>query len=62
VGAVEFSDRALSRVSRPELGGRLYSWSGVHELLIPHWAKDREIADKTINARAEIVDSAQSYR
>ena len=30
--------------------------------LIPYWAKDPKIAFKTINARAETVDSAPSYR
>jgi putative SOS response-associated peptidase YedK len=30
--------------------------------LIPHWAKDPKIAYKTINARAETVDTAPSYR
>jgi putative SOS response-associated peptidase YedK len=30
--------------------------------LIPHWAKDPKIAYKTINARAETVDTALSYR
>jgi putative SOS response-associated peptidase YedK len=30
--------------------------------LIPHWAKDPQIAYKTINARAETVETAPSYR
>ena len=30
--------------------------------LIPNWAKDPKIANKTINARAESVDTAPSYR
>jgi putative SOS response-associated peptidase YedK len=30
--------------------------------LIPHWANDPKIAYKTINARAETVDSAPSYK
>ena len=30
--------------------------------LIPYWAKDPKIAYKTINARAETVDTAPSYR
>ena len=30
--------------------------------LIPNWAKDPKIAYKTINARAESVDTAPSYR
>jgi len=30
--------------------------------LIPNWAKDPKIAYKTINARAETVDTASSYR
>jgi putative SOS response-associated peptidase YedK len=30
--------------------------------LIPNWAKDPKIAYKTINARAETVDTAPSYR
>src|ERR1700751_6213587 len=30
--------------------------------LIPYWAKDPKVAYKTINARAETVDSAPSYR
>jgi SOS response associated peptidase (SRAP) len=30
--------------------------------LIPHWAKDQKIAYRTINARAETVDKAPSYR
>ena len=30
--------------------------------LIPNWAKDPKIAYKTINARAETIDTAPSYR
>jgi putative SOS response-associated peptidase YedK len=30
--------------------------------LIPYWAKDPKIAYKTINARAETVETAPSYR
>jgi putative SOS response-associated peptidase YedK len=30
--------------------------------LIPNWAKDPKIAYKTINARAESIDTAPSYR
>jgi putative SOS response-associated peptidase YedK len=30
--------------------------------LVPNWAKDAKIAYKTINARAETVDTAPSYR
>ena len=30
--------------------------------LIPHWAKNQKIAYRTINARAETVDKAPSYR
>jgi len=30
--------------------------------LIPYWAKDPKIAYRTINARAESVDTAPSYR
>jgi putative SOS response-associated peptidase YedK len=30
--------------------------------LIPFWAKDPKIARKTINARAETVDTAPSYQ
>src|ERR1700758_3387992 len=30
--------------------------------LIPYWAKDPKIAYRTINARAETVDTARSYR
>jgi putative SOS response-associated peptidase YedK len=30
--------------------------------LIPNWAKDPRIAYKTINARAETLDTAPSYR
>jgi putative SOS response-associated peptidase YedK len=30
--------------------------------LIPNWAKDPKIEYKTINARVETVDTAQSYR
>src|SRR6516165_4990722 len=30
--------------------------------LIPYWAKDPKIAYRTINARAETVDKAPSYR
>jgi putative SOS response-associated peptidase YedK len=30
--------------------------------LIPNWAKDPKIANKTINARAETIDTAPSYR
>jgi putative SOS response-associated peptidase YedK len=30
--------------------------------LIPHWTKDSKIAYRTINARAETVDKAPSYR
>ena len=30
--------------------------------LIPHWAKDQKIAYRTINARAESVDKAPSFR
>jgi putative SOS response-associated peptidase YedK len=30
--------------------------------LIPNWAKDPKIAYRTINARAESVDTAPSYR
>jgi putative SOS response-associated peptidase YedK len=30
--------------------------------LIPYWAKDRKIAYRTINARAETVDKAPSFR
>jgi hypothetical protein len=30
--------------------------------LIPYWAKDPKVAYKTINARAETVDTAPSYR
>jgi putative SOS response-associated peptidase YedK len=30
--------------------------------LIPHWAKNQKIAYRTINARAESVDKAPSYR
>ena len=30
--------------------------------LIPYWARDPKIAYKTINARAETVDTAPSYR
>jgi putative SOS response-associated peptidase YedK len=30
--------------------------------LIPNWAKDPKIAYKTINARAESVDTAPSFR
>jgi putative SOS response-associated peptidase YedK len=30
--------------------------------LIPHWAKDPKIMNKTINARVQTVDTAPSYR
>jgi putative SOS response-associated peptidase YedK len=30
--------------------------------LIPYWAKDPKVAYRTINARAETVDKAPSYR
>jgi putative SOS response-associated peptidase YedK len=30
--------------------------------LIPHWAKDQKIAYRTINARAETVDKAPTFR
>ena len=30
--------------------------------LIPNWAKDPKIANRTINARVETVDTAPSYR
>jgi putative SOS response-associated peptidase YedK len=30
--------------------------------LIPHWAKDSKIAYRTVNARAETVDKAPSFR
>src|ERR1700736_6359358 len=30
--------------------------------LIPYWAKDQKIAYRTINARAETVDKAPSFR
>jgi putative SOS response-associated peptidase YedK len=30
--------------------------------LIPYWAKDPKISYRTINARAEIVDKAPSFR
>ena len=30
--------------------------------LVPYWAKDEKIGFKTINARAETVDSAHSFR
>ena len=30
--------------------------------LVPYWAKDEKIGFKTINARAETVDTAQSFR
>ena len=33
-----------------------------HWGLIPHWAKDKKIAAKMINARAETIDEKPSYR
>lgn len=30
--------------------------------LIPHWAKDKEIRNKTLNARIETIDKVPSYR
>jgi putative SOS response-associated peptidase YedK len=30
--------------------------------LVPYWTKDEKIGFKTINARAEMVDAAQSFR
>jgi putative SOS response-associated peptidase YedK len=44
----------------PETGER--SLDQLRWGLIPHWAKDQKIAYRTINARAETVDKAPSYR
>ena len=34
----------------------------LHWGLVPYWAKDEKIGFKTINARAETVDTAHSFR
>jgi putative SOS response-associated peptidase YedK len=44
----------------PETGER--SLDQLRWGLIPNWAKDQKIAYRTINARAETVDKAPSYR
>jgi putative SOS response-associated peptidase YedK len=44
----------------PETGER--SLDQLRWGLIPHWAKDQQITYRTINARAETVDKAPSYR
>ncbi len=36
--------------------------SGMHWGLIPHWAKDKKIGYKTINARAETVATKPVFR
>jgi SOS response associated peptidase (SRAP) len=41
---------------------RLRSLDALQWGLIPHWAKDPKIAYRTINARAETVDKAPSFR
>jgi putative SOS response-associated peptidase YedK len=46
--------------ARPEHAGR--SLDAVHWGLIPHFAEDRKGAYRSINARAETVDRAPSYR
>ena len=43
-----------------EGGGRAARW--LHWGLIPHWAKDRAIGYKTINARAESVAAKPAFR
>jgi putative SOS response-associated peptidase YedK len=34
----------------------------LHWGLVPYWAKDEKIGFKTINARADTVDTAHSFR
>jgi putative SOS response-associated peptidase YedK len=53
---------------RPVLAVRVHPKTGVRHLddlqwgLVPHFAKERKIAFRTINARAETIESAASYR
>lgn len=57
--AAPSQDLAVLR-HNPETGARsadLLRWG-----LVPHWAKDPKIAFKTINARAETIASAASFR
>src|SRR6266481_6787818 len=45
--------------ARPDAEIRLWNlrWG-----LVPYWAKDEKIGFKTINARAETIDTAHSFR
>jgi putative SOS response-associated peptidase YedK len=43
--------------SNPQIIETSYSWG-----LIPHWAKDSEIRDHTLNARIETVTEKPSYK
>lgn len=49
-------------VVRADLPRHERSASLMHWGLVPHWAKDRQIAYKTINARAETIADKPSYR
>jgi putative SOS response-associated peptidase YedK len=54
------SQKVLTIRFNPETRAR--SLDALQWGLIPYWAKDPKIADRTINARAETVDKAPSYR
>ena len=54
------SQKVLTIRFNPETQAR--SLDALQWGLIPYWAKDPKIAYRTINARAETVDKAPSYR
>jgi putative SOS response-associated peptidase YedK len=54
------SQKVLTIRFNPEIQQR--SLDALQWGLIPYWAKDPKIAYRTINARAETVDKAPSYR
>jgi putative SOS response-associated peptidase YedK len=54
------SQKVLTIRFNPETRAR--SLDALQRGLIPYWAKDQKIAYRTINARAETVDKAPSFR
>jgi putative SOS response-associated peptidase YedK len=55
---IPISFRCISNAGLPGAGARTAEYLG----LVPYWSKDPKIAYKTINARAETVDKAPSFR
>jgi putative SOS response-associated peptidase YedK len=54
------SEKVLTIRFNPETKQR--SLDALQSGLIPYWAKDHKVACRTINARAETVDKAPSFR